>query len=92
MTNPKLIIGTVAGFVILALVIYWAKVNWFEAGGLFVTENEDVTAAYRLNVKGDDLRVYEFTPLGASNQTCIVVAGERNSMMECVDTVGRREQ
>lgn len=62
---------------------YWVKINYFEAGAWAVTGSQDVDAAYRLNTKGNDLRVYEFTPQGDRNSLCVAVAGERNSMLEC---------
>lgn len=73
---------------VVALTAYTVYVNFFEAGGLFVTENREVDKAYRLNTKGDDLRVYEFTPDGSPGTVCIVVAGERNSVMECEQKTG----
>lgn len=84
MMHKNQIIGMVAIVGVLVAVGAAVYSQFFEAGGWAVTSNEDVEAAYRLNTKGDDLRVYEFTPKGDTGVFCIVVAGERNSMMECV--------
>ena len=80
-------LGVVAVLCVIGYGGWWAKVNWFEAGGLFVTKNRSVDHAYRLNTKGDDLRVYEFTPDSNPKVVCVVVAGERNSTTECFQKV-----
>lgn len=63
----------------------WIKANYFEAGSYLVTKSTDVDTAYRLNVKGEDLRVYEFTPKGAPEKLCVFVAGTNKGDMECID-------
>lgn len=64
---------------------WWLKAKFFESGAFLVTKSVDVDVAYRLNVKGTDLRVYEFTPQADPSKTCVFVAGTNKSDMECID-------
>lgn len=83
----KLTKGTViTGLILGALLFFggiWLKVNYFEAGATFATKWQDVDAAMRLSVQGEDLRVYEFTPQTAPHLVCIFVAGTNKASLEC---------
>ena len=89
--NMKGLIGIFVIVLLLASGGYWVKKNYFEAGGWMVTGNQDVEEAYRLNTKGGDIRVYEFTPKGAPNMLCVAAAGSRNSMMDCFPKIRTRD-
>lgn len=83
--KTKTIIVILLGVLILLGGTLWVKANYFEAGSYLVTRSTDVDTAYRLNVKGEDLRVYEFTPKGAPEKLCVFVAGTNKGDMECID-------
>lgn len=83
--KTRWIVVILAFILVLLGLSLWVKANYFEAGSYLVTRSTDVDTAYRLNVKGEDLRVYEFTPKGAPEKLCVFVAGTNKGDMECID-------
>jgi len=81
----------VAYGVLVALVIgggWWVKATYLEAGSALVTKYRSVDHAMRLNVQGEDLRVYEFTPQSAPQWSCIIVMGTQKGGHFCVPKTG----
>jgi len=48
---------------------------------------KEVTANYEISVYGYDARVYEWTPEGNENVTCVFVSSNKSSGVACYDDV-----
>ena len=56
-----------------------------DGGYLSDTPQGKSDSVMRLEAAGNDLRVYEFTPMTAKNKQCVFVAGERKAGLVCFD-------
>lgn len=70
---------------IVGIGVWFIKINWFEAGSPLTTRYRTPDAAVRLNVQGEDLRVYEFTPEQKPDALCVFVAGTNKSGLFCME-------
>lgn len=81
MNNRFLLSG---GALVVCAILYvgfmWVKANYFEAGSFLVTKSIDVKNAVRLNVKGEDMRVYTYQVDGWD---CIFTAGTNKGDQDC---------
>ena len=47
-------------------------------------DKKEVSAAYRIEAKGSDIRVYEWTPTGNSNYVCVAVFASTPTGQSCL--------
>ncbi len=74
------IIGGVIGATITAaLLVGSAQAGLFNSITTSGWDDKDVTSRYTLDVKGFDVRVYEWTPTANPNVRMVFVAGETSS-------------
>lgn len=57
-----------------------------EDGSYFNSETKQLKSDHvgRLEAAGGDLRIYEFTPQSRPDYTCIFVAGDKRSGLQCI--------
>ncbi len=88
MNKWKLLGGGVLAAIIaiaVAVVLLWAKANWFEDGNYLVTEKGKVDHVIRFEAAGGNIRYYVITPPGPENShmSCGISAGEKSPTQGC---------